>query len=75
MRKEAQRDGIAQGLTFGTKIQVSWISGSLLSTRRNICSGYYYMYMLVANWLKEKEGLDVFWLDQIQDCFLCPGEN
>ena len=52
-------------------------SCNLLSTRRNTCSGYYCMSVLVAifYWLKEKEGLDAVWLEQVQDCFLHPRGN
>ena len=47
MRKQAQRDGIAQGPNFGKKIQDPWIPGSFPSTRRNIlCSVYYYMCII-----------------------------
>ena len=33
------------------------------------------MLVAIFYWLKEKEDLDAFWLEQVQDCLLRPREN
>lgn len=57
------------------RVRASWCPGSLLATRRSMCSGdWQYMDMLAANFYcpTEKEGLDAFRRDQVQNCFSVP---